>query len=86
MKVGEANSRLKQLEVTLDSARIDKQNAEAEASLAKEKAEVSKSEVKQIQMMVKSSFLLSLISETNKQKIKILDQWTEKGFYLKCLR
>ena len=86
MKVGEANSRLKQLEVTLDSARIDKQNAEAEAALAKERAEVSKSEVKQIQMMVKSSFLLSLISETNKQKIKILDQWTEKGFYLKCLR
>lgn len=52
MKVGEVNARLKQLEVALDSAQIDKQKAEAEASLAKEKAEVLKSEVKQIQTMV----------------------------------
>lgn len=52
MKVGEVNARLKQLEVALDSAQIDKQKAEAEASLAKEKAEVLKSEVKQIQTML----------------------------------
>lgn len=52
MKVGEVNAQLKQLEVALDSAQIDKQNAEVEAALAKEKAEVSKSEVKQIEKMV----------------------------------
>ncbi|XP_024023565.1 mitotic spindle checkpoint protein MAD1 isoform X2 [Morus notabilis] len=52
MKVGEVNARLKQLEVALDSAQIDKQKAEAEAALAKEKAEVLKSEVKQIQTML----------------------------------
>lgn len=52
MKVGETNVRLKQLEVALDAAQIDKQNAETEASLAKEKVEISKSEVKQIELMV----------------------------------
>lgn len=52
MKVGEANARLKQLEVAFDSAQIDKQNAETEAALAKERAEISKSEVKQIELMV----------------------------------
>lgn len=51
------NARLKQLEVALDYAQINKRNAEAEAALAKEKAEALKSEVKQIQMTVKSSFL-----------------------------
>lgn len=50
MKVGEVNARLKQLEVALDYAQINKRNAEAEAALAKEKAEALKSEVKQIQM------------------------------------
>ena len=57
MKVGEVNARLKQLEVALDYAQINKRNAEAEAALAKEKAEALKSEVKQIQMTVKSPFL-----------------------------
>jgi mitotic spindle assembly checkpoint protein MAD1 len=52
MKVGDANARLKQLEVALDAALSEKQNAEIEAALAKEKAEVSKSEVKRIELMV----------------------------------
>ena len=52
MKVGEANARLKQLEVALDSAQIEKQNAEAEVALAKEKAELSKLELNQIEKMV----------------------------------
>lgn len=56
MKVGEANARLKQLEVVLDAAQIDKQKAETEAVLAKEKAEISKSEVKQIELMVMIHF------------------------------
>ncbi|TQD96033.1 hypothetical protein C1H46_018375 [Malus baccata] len=51
MKVGEANAALKQLEVALDAAKIDKQNAEIEANLAKEKVDVSKSEVKRIELM-----------------------------------
>ncbi|GMY31293.1 mitotic spindle checkpoint protein MAD1 isoform X2, partial [Fagus crenata] len=51
MKVGDANARLKQLEVALDAALSGKQNAEIEAALAKEKAEVSKSEVKRIELM-----------------------------------
>ena len=52
MKVGDANARLKQLEVALDAALSEKQNAEIEAALAKEKTEVSKSEVKRIELMV----------------------------------
>jgi mitotic spindle assembly checkpoint protein MAD1 len=43
---------LKQLEVALDAAEIGKQNAETEAVLAKEKAEVLKSEIKRIELMV----------------------------------
>lgn len=52
MKVGEANARLKQLEVALDAAQSGKQNAETEAALTKEKAEASKSEAKRIELMV----------------------------------
>lgn len=52
MKVGLANARLKQVEVSLDAAQIDKQNAETEAALAKEKVDASKSEVNRIELMV----------------------------------
>lgn len=52
MKLGEANAQLKQMEVALDAAQLGKQNAETEATLAKEKAEVTKSEVKRIELMV----------------------------------
>ncbi|XP_027331998.1 mitotic spindle checkpoint protein MAD1 isoform X2 [Abrus precatorius] len=51
-KEGEISARLKQLEVALDAAEIGKQNAEAEAVLAKEKAELLKSEIKQIELML----------------------------------
>jgi len=51
-KEGEGTARLKQLEVALDAAEIDKQNAETEAVLAKEKAEVLKSEIKRIELTV----------------------------------
>lgn len=61
MKVGEANARLKQIEVTLDAAELSKQNAETEAALAKEKSEVSKSEVKRIELT------LSLVTEERDQ-------------------
>ncbi|KAJ7946522.1 Mitotic spindle checkpoint protein MAD1 [Quillaja saponaria] len=52
LKEGEANVRLKQLEVAMDAAQIGKQSAETEAALAKEKAEISKSEVKRIELML----------------------------------
>ena len=51
MKLGEANARLKQMEVSLDAAEHAKQNAETEAASAKESSEVSKSEVKRIELM-----------------------------------
>ncbi|CAB4298385.1 unnamed protein product [Prunus armeniaca] len=57
MKVGLANARLKQVEVSLDAAQIDKQNAETEAALAKEKVDASKSEVNRIELM------LSMVTE-----------------------
>ncbi|CAK9168438.1 unnamed protein product [Ilex paraguariensis] len=51
MKMGEANAHLKQMEVALEAAELGKQNAESEAVFAKEKAELSKSEVKRIELM-----------------------------------
>uniref|UniRef100_A0A5B7BXX2 Putative mitotic spindle checkpoint protein MAD1 n=1 Tax=Davidia involucrata TaxID=16924 RepID=A0A5B7BXX2_DAVIN len=54
VKAGEANARLKQMEVALDDAELGKQNAENEAVLAKENAEVSKSEAKRIGLMLSS--------------------------------
>ncbi|XP_004499365.1 mitotic spindle checkpoint protein MAD1 isoform X2 [Cicer arietinum] len=51
-KEGEGTARLKQLEVALDAALIGKQNAETEAVLAKERAEVLKSEIKRIELML----------------------------------
>ncbi|KAH1088934.1 hypothetical protein GYH30_019751 [Glycine max] len=51
-KEGEITARLKQMEVALDAAEIGKQNVEAEAALAKDKAEVLKSEIKRIELML----------------------------------
>lgn len=59
MKVGETTARLKQLEVALDAAELGKQKAEAETILAKEKAELSKTEVKHIDMMVCSNCMFN---------------------------
>ncbi|KAG7976849.1 hypothetical protein I3843_05G001500 [Carya illinoinensis] len=57
MKEGDANARLKQMEVALDAVQSGKHIAETEAAFAKEKAEESKSEVKRIEVM------LSMITE-----------------------
>lgn len=51
MKLGEANAHLKQIEVTQDAIENAKQNAGTEATLAKESLEISKSEVKRIELM-----------------------------------
>ncbi|KAA8545413.1 hypothetical protein F0562_020197 [Nyssa sinensis] len=66
MKLGEANARLKQVEVALDSAELGKQNAETEAALAKENAEVSKSEVKRV-----GSILSSVTEERDRLKYAV---------------
>ncbi|EEF34534.1 mitotic spindle checkpoint protein MAD1 [Ricinus communis] len=52
MKVGEANARVKQMEVALDAAHLGKQNAETEVASAKEKAKRLKLEVNQIELML----------------------------------
>lgn len=52
VKMGELNARLKQLEVALDAAQIDKQKAQTEATLAKEKIEALKLEAKQNELLV----------------------------------
>ncbi|KAF8016110.1 hypothetical protein BT93_H1596 [Corymbia citriodora subsp. variegata] len=61
MKVGEANARLKQMEVALDEATLIKQRVETEAALAKQKAEESIAEIKRIQSM-----LSAIIEERDK--------------------
>ncbi|GAV63305.1 LOW QUALITY PROTEIN: MAD domain-containing protein [Cephalotus follicularis] len=52
VKIGEANMCLKQVEVALDAAQLGKQNAEIEAALANKKAEASKSDLKQLELML----------------------------------
>lgn len=73
LKVGEAEACLKQLEVSLDAAELDKQNALNEAKMAKEMAEFSKSEVRRIELMVSSvseerDRLGNLVNELRKGK------------------
>lgn len=67
-KVGEANAHLKQMEVALDVAELGKQNAEAEAALARENAEASKSELKRIELM------LSSVTEERDQLKNVIDE------------
>ncbi|XP_044489496.1 mitotic spindle checkpoint protein MAD1 [Mangifera indica] len=69
MKLGEANAQLKQMEVALDAAQLGKQNAETEATLAKEKAEVTKSEVKRIELM------LSMVTEERDKFRNIVNEF-----------
>ncbi|KAJ0080524.1 hypothetical protein Patl1_23498 [Pistacia atlantica] len=69
MKLGEANAQLKQKEVALDAAQLGKQNAETEATLAKEKAEVTKSEVKRIELM------LSMVTEERDKLRNIVNEF-----------
>ncbi|XP_047341819.1 mitotic spindle checkpoint protein MAD1 [Impatiens glandulifera] len=73
VKEGEANARLKQIEVSLDAAEQRKQNAEAEAALAKEKEQISQSEVKRMTTIISSvteerDQLRSVLNELKKQK------------------
>ncbi|XP_039060342.1 mitotic spindle checkpoint protein MAD1-like isoform X1 [Hibiscus syriacus] len=68
IKIGEANARLKQIEVRLDATALDKQNAEADAVLAKEKAEVLKSEVKRTELM------LSMVTEERNKLRNVINE------------
>ncbi|XP_021298345.1 mitotic spindle checkpoint protein MAD1 isoform X1 [Herrania umbratica] len=68
IKIGDANARLKQIEVGLDAAQLAKQDAETDAVLAKEKAEVLKSEVKRIELM------LSVVTEERDKLRNVIDE------------
>ncbi|XP_022721324.1 mitotic spindle checkpoint protein MAD1 [Durio zibethinus] len=68
IKIGEANARLKQIEVGLDAAQLAKTNAEADAVLAKEQAEVLKSEVKRIE------FMLSMVTEERDRLRNVINE------------
>ncbi|PIN23581.1 Mitotic checkpoint protein MAD1 [Handroanthus impetiginosus] len=52
MRVGEAQARVKEIQVALDTAMLDKQNAETETAMAKEKAESHKAEIKRLELML----------------------------------
>lgn len=52
MKLGEVTAQLKELEVALDSAKLSRQQAETECTLAKQKAEESSLEAKRLKLMV----------------------------------
>lgn len=71
-KLGEANTRLKQLEVALQSAELDKQSTESELALAKEKAESLKLENKELK-----SRLSSVIEE--RDQLRTFNELKEQG-------
>ncbi|WMV12313.1 hypothetical protein MTR67_005698 [Solanum verrucosum] len=73
-KVGEIQARLKQMEVALDAADLEKREVENEAVLAKEKAESSKSEIKRIELK-----LASVMEETDRLKNVIEDFRKQKS-------
>lgn len=73
-KVGEIQARLKQMEVALDAAELEKREAENEAVLAKEKAESSKSEIKWIELK-----LASVVEERDRLKNVIEDFRKQKS-------
>ena len=75
--MGEVNARLKQLEVALDAAQTDKQKAESEATLAKEKIEALKLETQQNELLVRfcplffqDNLLVFICEMRNNQKKK----------------
>ncbi|KAK2661574.1 hypothetical protein Ddye_000148 [Dipteronia dyeriana] len=69
MKLGETNAHLKQMEVVLDAAQLGKQNAETEAALVKEKAEVSESEIKRIELT------LSVVTEERDKLRNVVNEF-----------
>ncbi|EOA12975.1 hypothetical protein CARUB_v10025964mg [Capsella rubella] len=68
MKIGEASTRFKQLEVALEAAQLGRQNAETEAASAKEKSEALKTDVKRIEVM------LSLVTEEKEQLKAVVNE------------
>lgn len=55
MRAGEAQANMKENQVALDTAVIDKQNGETEVAMAKEKAESYKAEIKRLEFMVSTT-------------------------------
>ena len=87
MKLGEANACLKQMKVSLDVAEHAKRNAETEAALAKESSEISKLEVKWIELMLslvteERDQLRNIVNKLKKQKNVEAGDETENGTLL----
>ncbi|KAI3445547.1 hypothetical protein Pfo_002212 [Paulownia fortunei] len=72
MRAGEAQACMKEIQVTLDTAMLDKQNAETEAAMAKEKAESYKAEIKRLELM------LGLITEERDRLKNVVKELKER--------
>ncbi|XP_009791238.1 mitotic spindle checkpoint protein MAD1 [Nicotiana tabacum] len=73
-KVGEVQAQLKQMEVALDTAELEKRKAESEAAVAKESANFSKSEIKRIELK-----LVAVIEEKDRLKNVVEDLRKQKS-------
>ncbi|KAK6159679.1 hypothetical protein DH2020_003060 [Rehmannia glutinosa] len=71
MKASEAQVCMKEIQASLDSAVLDKQNAETEASMAKDKAESYKAEIKRLELM------LGLITEERDRLKNVVQELRE---------
>ncbi|XP_010442462.1 PREDICTED: mitotic spindle checkpoint protein MAD1-like isoform X1 [Camelina sativa] len=76
LKIGEASTRFKQLEVALEATQLGRQNAETEAALAKEKSEALKTDVKRIEVMLS---LVTVEKEQLKAVVNELRKSTSEG-------
>lgn len=59
----ETREKVIEIQVALDKAILDKQNAETEAAMVKEKAESYKAEIKRLELMVCSIIVLWLYDD-----------------------
>ncbi|KAK4402029.1 Mitotic spindle checkpoint protein MAD1 [Sesamum angolense] len=72
MRAGDAQARMKEIQVSLDAAILDKQNAETEAAMAKERAESYKAEIKQLESV------LGLITEERDRLKDVVKELKER--------
>lgn len=56
-KASETQANMKKVQEALDKAILDKQNAETEAAMLKEKAESYQEEIKQLKLMVSATMI-----------------------------
>ncbi|EPS59204.1 hypothetical protein M569_15606, partial [Genlisea aurea] len=67
MRAGDSQARLKEVQVALDAALLDKKNADCEATMLKDKAESYKAEIKRLELMEERDHLANRMNNESKE-------------------